>query len=186
MRALRSFSGLFLAATVILAASSSSVGPVSEEQVRAAFLFQLGQYVQWPNEAFSTETSSVGMCVFGADSLVGVLGAIASKKTIQGRSVSIRKIGRPAEMSGCHLVFIGFSGEKQLRETFAGWTYPPTLLVGEAERFAQIGGIVNLIFQGGRVSFEINTATAARAHLGFRSQLLRFASIVSDEPRKRQ
>lgn len=185
--ALRILAALLLAVALKAEAPpAAGVGPVPEEQARAAFLFQLAQYVTWPPESFSAESAPVRVCVLGQDTLYGVLEAMVQRKKIQERPVSIRKVDTPSQMMGCHIAFIGLKREKQLRELFAGWTYPPVLLMGEAERFAEIGGIVNLIIQGGRVSFEINTDAAARARIDFRSQLLRFARIITNEPAKRR
>jgi hypothetical protein len=165
-------------------ASSGAAAPATatEEQVRAGFLFQLAQYAYWPPESFPSESTPMRFCVLGQDNLAGTLMATLRGKRIQGRPLVIESVKEPEGLSGCHVAFVGFRREKQLRDTFAKWSYPPVLLVGEAERFAELGGLVNLVIQSGRVSFEINLEAAARAHLGFRSQLLRFARIVSSTP----
>lgn len=153
----------------------------SEEQVRAAFLFQLAQYVHWPSDAFGKADSPLRFCVFGQDKLRSILEGAVSGKKIQGRTIAVLIAADPGQLAGCHLAFLGVRSEKQIRDVLNAWRYPPVLLVGEADRFAEFGGMVNLVIQSGRVSFEINVTAAERARLEFRSQLLRFARIVPDK-----
>lgn len=162
--------------------AASGSAPVSEEAARAAFLFQVAQYVHWPEDSFSGPTEPLRFCVLGRDSLSVALVSTLRDKTIGGRPVAVSGVATAGELSGCHVAYVGYSSGRQLREVFTRWTYPPVLLVGETDRFAQMGGIVNLILKDGRVSFEVNTAAAGRAHLEFRSQLLRFACIVTVPP----
>lgn len=151
----------------------------TEEQVRAAFLYQLAQYADWPPDSFPGETAPMRFCSLGADDLAATLQTIVSGKRIQGRPITVSVVRDTPELARCHVAFIGFTREKKLRETFSKWSYPPVLLVGEASRFAELGGMVNLVIDSGRVSFEINLSVAAHARLQFRSQLLRLARIVS-------
>ena len=163
------------------AGASNSAGDAvvaTEEQVRAAFLYQLAQYADWPPESFAAEAAPMRFCILGADDLAATLQNIVSGKRIQGRPIAVSVVRDTAELAGCHVGFIGFTREKKLRETFSKWSYPPVLLVGEASHFAELGGMVNLVIDSGRVSFEINLSIAGRARLQFRSQLLRLARIV--------
>lgn len=154
----------------------------SEEQVRAAFLFQLAQYVHWPPTALGAAGTPLRFCVLAQDSLLSTLEPTVRGKSIQGRPIIVQKVTDPEQLANCHLAFIGFRLEKQIRSALATWTFPPVLLVGETSHFAEIGGMVNLLIQSGRVTFEINVEASEKAHLEFRSQLLRFARIVSDRP----
>jgi len=56
------------------------------------------------------------------------------------------------------------------------------LTVGETDRFAQSGGVINFILEENKVRFEINSETAARARLKISSKLLALARIVANQP----
>jgi hypothetical protein len=170
---------IFLSVVLNSGGTPPEASAATEEEVRAAFLFQLAQYVHWPSVAGERESSPLRFCVLGQDNLTVTLDRTVRGKAIRGRSIVVRRIATIDEMTECHLAFVGFRTEKQIRGALESWSYPPVLLVGETERFAQSGGMVNLILENGRVSFEINVAAAERAHLEFRSQLLRVARIVS-------
>jgi hypothetical protein len=172
--------GLSLAGRLACAPPEAPGGAVSEEQARAGFLFQLAQYVQWPRDTFAGDAAPIRFCVVGQDALAPTLETIVQGKRIQGRPILVANLDHPAVLTSCQVAYVGYRREQQLRELLTRWPYPPTLLVGESSRFAELGGIVNLILRDGRVSFEINTAAAERARLELRSQLLRFARIVGD------
>jgi len=161
--------------------ASHAATAATEDEVRAAFLFQLAQYVNWPADAGRPANAALRFCVLGQDQLTATLEPTVRKKLIQGRAVSVRRVAEHSQFSECDLAFIGFQSEKQVKATLAAAHFPGVLIVGEMEHFAQMGGMVNLVIRSGRVAFEINTAAAEKEHLEFRSQLLRFARLVGTD-----
>jgi hypothetical protein len=169
-----------LAAYTVLAPGLSAQKPVQSatgEQVRAAFLYQLAQYVTWPG---NKSVDPLRFCVLGNDQLADMLGGVLEGKSIQGRPLTAIKLAGPEHLAGCDVAFLAFPKRKQLQELLAHWSYPPVLLVGETDGFAVVGGMVNLKIDEGRVSIEINLNTTRRAGLDMRSQLLRLARIVPE------
>jgi len=168
-----------LAALTMAAAGVKAQAPRSatDEQVRPVFLYQLAQYVTWPGEK-ATTAEVLRFCIMEDAGLAELLATVVRGKSIQGRPLAVSKVKDSDPLADCHLVFVGLTKKKTLREFLGRWTYPPVLLVGEAEEFAELGGMVNLKVDGGRVSFEINLESTERAGLTVRSQLLRLARIV--------
>lgn len=171
-----------LAAGAIFGAERRSA---PEEQVRAAFLYQLAQFVHWPEASYGGPQSPLRFCVLGDDDLERTLQAIAAGKTIDGRRLVVRQVLRGDELVHCHVAFVGLRSERSLRELFHSWQYPPVLLAGEWPGFAEYGGMVNLRLEDGRVSFEVNLEAIDRARLELRSQLLRFARLVGPKGARR-
>ncbi len=176
---------LLLAACLIPAALNAANGVdgavVSEDQARAGFLFQVAQYVEWPEDGLPSPGMPFRFCVWRDDSLVSVLNRTVERKTLQNRAVEVVKLNELAKLSTCQVAYAGAASGSAVRELLRYWRYLPVLLIGEQDRFAAQGGVVNLRLRDGAVGFEINTAAAARARLNIRSQLLRFAQIVADE-----
>ncbi len=152
----------------------------TDEQMRPAFLYQLAQYVTWPEDK-RRMGMAVRFCVLGNDVLAASLPQVLRGKTIQGRPVEARTLNSADELTGCHIAYVGLTQRKQLQELFAHWAYPPVVLVGETDGFAQMGGMVNMRMDAGRVSMDVNLENTQRARLGFRSQLLQLAHIVSSQ-----
>lgn len=178
---IRNLGACFAALLSFVPAAVHGKTSANEDEVRAAFLFQLAQYVYWPAKSIEADSAPLRFCVLGQDRLLTTLEPKVRGKAIQGRPIQVLRIASAKQLTSCDLAFIAFQSERQIRTALETWGYPPVLLVGEAERFAELGGIVNLVIRSGRVSFEINVAAASRAHLEFRSQLLRFARIVAAE-----
>jgi len=150
----------------------------TEDQLRAAFLFQLAQYVTWPQ---SKPGESLHFCVLGDNELAAHMELALRGKTVQGRTVSISKvIQNELAATGCHVAYLAGS-RRRIQDLLGRWQYPPTLLVGDAEGFARRGGMVSIRIESGRMSMEINLETCRRAGLDLRSQLLRLARIVTTE-----
>lgn len=147
-----------------------------EDRVRAAFLYQLAQYVTWPQEAPSKEPFRI--CVYGYAGFSSTLESVVQGKRIDNRPVRVLNLKRTEEIAQCQMVYLGFEGRREIAEFVGRWSYPPVLLVGESNGFAELGGMVNLLLDGGRVNFEVNLAATRRAGVSLRSQLLRFAKLV--------
>ena len=162
-------------------AQDRPVRSATDDQMRSAFLYQLAQYVTWPQEKSG---EPLRFCVLGDDQLADMLEPVLRGKSIQGRPVVTSKLGGSGQLTGCHVAFLGLARRKQVQELLARWSYPPILLVGETDGFAEMGGMVGLKIDAGRVSIEINLNTCRRAGLDVRSQLLRLARIVPGDGNK--
>jgi hypothetical protein len=177
-----SLAAVLLAAGAIEGAERRSA---PEEQVRAAFLYQLAQFVHWPEARFAGSQTPLRFCVLGDEDLERTLQAIAAGKTIDGRTLVVGQVLRPEDLVRCHVAFVALRSERQLRDFFSAWRYPPVLIAGEWPGFADYGGMVNLRLEDGRVSFDVNLESIGRAQLELRSQLLRFARLVGPKGARR-
>jgi hypothetical protein len=147
-----------------------------EDRVRAAFLYQLAQYVTWPQETPSKEPFRI--CVYGYEGFSSTLETVVQSKRIDNRPVRVLNLKLPEEIARCQMVYLGFESRREIAQFMGRWHYPPVLVVGESDGFAELGGMVNLVLDAGRVNFEVNLAATRRAGVSLRSQLLRFAKLV--------
>ena len=58
---------LSVATVLCVIASPIAAQTASEYQVKSAYLYNFAEMASWPQEAFSTATSKLVMCVFGGD-----------------------------------------------------------------------------------------------------------------------
>lgn len=161
-----------------LGVSASDRPAVAPEDVRAGFLYQLAQFVRWPEDQLQGDR--LRFCILGNDVLAAKVARTVEGKTIEGREIRVQPVKTLSEADGCHLLFLDALVLRGRKRILSGWGYPPVLVVGEAVGFAESGGLVNLVLGDGKVAFEVNRAAAARARIEFRSQLLRFARLVED------
>lgn len=149
--------------------------PSREYLIKAAFLYNFAKFTYWPERAFADSTAALEICVLGEDPFGAALDAIAEKE-IEGRKVTIRRLGEMAAADGCHLLFIASSQRAQLRDIIARLDEQPVLTVADVPEFTGIGGIITLKVLSDKVRFEINLPAARRAELHLSSKLLRLST----------
>jgi hypothetical protein len=158
--------------------SQAAMPAAKEYEVKAAFLFNFVQYVEWPQEMFPTPTAPTIIGILGDDLFGGELDRIVRGETAKGRPITIHRSRQVENLKHCHLLFISKSERGRLAHIFANLAGRRCLTVGETDRFAHTGGIINFRLQGANVRFEINPEAARRSGLTISSKLLRLAIII--------
>jgi YfiR/HmsC-like len=159
--------------------------PVSEYDVKAAFLFNFAKFVEWPPSAFASATEPVRLCVFGEeDPFDHSLEQVVQGKTANGRSMQVLHVHSAKDLKGCHILFIGWAEEKQTETLLRGIRGEGILTVGETDNFARDGGVINFVLQQNRVAFQINVDAAQQNNLKISSKLLSLAQIVHGVPER--
>lgn len=149
----------------------------SEYQVKAAFLYNFAQFVDWPATAFANDRSPLVIGIFGADPFGGELDQTVRGKTHNSHPLAVKQLRSLSEATNsCHILFISPSEKKRLPEIFTSLGSASVLTVGETERFIESGGMINFILVGTKVRFQINDAAAKHAGLKISSKLLNLAS----------
>jgi hypothetical protein len=173
------FSGWRASAGCVAIAAENPRTP-SEEQVKAAFLFNFIKFVDWPNGVFAGKNSPFVIGVIGDGPFGKEIRESLQGKTISGRELQIRKITRPGEIRGMHALLVCASEVGIMPEVLASVKGTPVLTIGEMDQFGQQGGIINFYLQDNKVRFEINLDAADKARLKISSQLLSLARIIKD------
>jgi len=154
----------------------------TEYQVKAAFLEKFGKFVEWPDTAFAGAGAPLVIGVFGENPFRDDLENLAAKDTINGRAIVVRQIKSPADLKGCHVVFIPASMKAREPEALAAVRGLGILTVGEPDDFIQQGGMIKFVVENSRIRFEINGAAAHCAGLKISSKLLALARPADAKP----
>jgi len=150
----------------------------TEYQVKAAYLANFGKFVEWPSKAVQPGETSFPICVLGDDPFGPDLDAALAGEAVGKLPLRARRLSGIPNVSGCRILFISASKEKQLKTILADLPMPGLLTVSDIPQFARRGGMIEFILENNRVRFEINLDAAARAGISFRSELLRLAATV--------
>jgi hypothetical protein len=150
-----------------------------EYRVKAVFLFNFAQFVDWPAAAFPDSQAPVVIGVLGDDPFGALLEETVRGETLAGRPFEVRRYHRADEIKTCHILFISQSEADRLEEILAGLKRRPILTVGDGEGFSLQGGMVRFVTDKNRVRLRINLDAAQAADLTISSKLLRSAEIVS-------
>jgi hypothetical protein len=150
----------------------------SEFQVKAAYLYNFGRFVQWPDESGADRNESFEICVLGTDPFGQALDATLAGGTIGGKSVAAKRITKPQDVDSCRILFISSSEESHLKEDLAALDKTRVLTVSDIPRFSERGGMIGFILDGNRVRFDVNLDSAQGAGLTLSSELLKVATSV--------
>lgn len=172
---------LMLCLTPVIAALSAQRSSASEYEVKAAYLYQFGRFVQWP-VAPASVTNAFSVCVLGRDPFGPLLETALMGETIDGKDVVPKRISKPQEALGCNILFISSSKERELNSILAAIDRAGVLTVSEIPEFSQRGGMIQLLSQGKRVRFEVNLTVTETAGLILSSELLKLAVAVRRNP----
>lgn len=164
------------------ALENRAAAPMAKEyEVKAAFLFYFAQYVEWPADAFQAPTAPIIIGILGDDAVGRELERIVRGETVKNRPITIHRSRQVENLKHSHLIFVSKSERTRLGSIFAALAGKPCLTVGETDRFAHVGGIINFRLQGANVRFEINRDAAKQNKLMISSRLLSVADVVSKE-----
>ena len=158
-------------------APSSSEYQIKVYELKAAFLYNFAQFVDWPPAAFADAASPLVIGVLGDNPFGDLLEKTIRGKTLNNRRLETKPIRSLAEATNnCHMLFISSSEKDRLPEIFATLRGTRILTVGETPGFTETGGMINFVMEGGKIRFQINDAAAKSAGLKISSKLLNLAS----------
>jgi uncharacterized protein DUF4154 len=153
---------------------------VGEYELKAAILYNLSRFVEWPTSAYADSQAPTVLCVLGQDPFGNSLKMPGQKHDASGRAVSIRRLKDDDGIRECHLLYISTSQRKALTQILSRLKGSSVLTVGEMSHFAAQGGIIQFTLEDKQVRFEINLDAASRTALKISSRLLALARIVKD------
>jgi hypothetical protein len=151
---------------------------VSEDQVKAAYVYNFAKFVEWPLRDFAGPTAPLRVCVLDDRSLESELIQMVKGKAVAGRPVMVVPVQNGEQSRDCHILFIGSSQQGQIRRILEALGELNVLTVGETKGFVEAGGIINFVLQDDRVQFEVNRKAAKQAGLSVSSRLLAVAKVV--------
>ena len=155
----------------------------SEDQVKAAYLFNFAKLAEWPRQFTLDGTSPLVIGVSGGnDDFLDVLKAIVGGKIIGTHLVVVKAVGSEKDMKSCRIVFFRASESRHTQIAIEGLEQAGVLLVGEDESFLGKGGMINLVRERGSIRFEVNSDALDRSEIHFSSKILAMAKTGYESP----
>jgi hypothetical protein len=150
----------------------------SEYQVEAAYLYNFGKFVDWPNRPPDNAPTSFVICVLGDDPFGTSLDRVLERGMVRGKGLAARRIARIHEAGGCQVLYISSSEASHIGKIISMLGNTSVLTVSDIPQFTDLGGMIQFVVADGRVRFQINQTAADNAGLVLRSELLRVAVTV--------
>jgi len=151
----------------------------SEDEVKAAFLFNFAKFVEWPAEALG-ESQKLVVGVLGDDDFAAMLEKAIAGKSAGGHSIAVERLAVPDKdkLAACHILFVSPTQNERLGPLLASTANTALLTVGERDEFVDRGGIIAFTVQDNKLRFSINATAAEKARLKISSQLTKLALRV--------
>jgi hypothetical protein len=149
-----------------------------EYELKAVFLFNFAQFVNWPPEAAASPQAPLIIGVLGDDPFDGYLDDTVRGEKLNNRPFVVQRYRRVEDIDGCQVLFISRTSPSELGRIMAALRGRSILTVGDTEGFAEDGGIIRFVTENNRIRFRINVDAAQAAHLVISSKLLRLAEVA--------
>ena len=152
--------------------SHAQESPLTEYQIKAAFIFNFAKFVEWPKAAFAATGSPIVIGIIGENPFHDDLARTVRNKTVDDHPLVIKHFRSPSEATNCQILFISTSEKSRLAEILEALKGASVLTVGETDRFTETGGMINFFQAGTKLRFRINQEAATKAGLKISSKLL--------------
>jgi hypothetical protein len=149
---------------------------LEEYSVKAALLFNIAKYTDWPAKAFSQPRDPIIIGVLGDDPFGEVLDRLVKGRTVNGRSIVIRRANGIAPLEGSHVVFVSAS-QPEAPQDCAALERARILTVGDTE-FSAPYTAVSFEVNDGKVAFSVDLARTEPTGAVLSSKLLKLAKAV--------
>jgi len=170
------FAVCLLIACIALPAPAHAQDKAAEQQVKAAYLFKFGGYVEWPPEAFADATAPIVIGVVGEEALGRELTRVVANRNINGRPIVVHVL-RPADaMPRVHILFVGRSQLARIAELTAA--AQSALIVTDTDKGLDQGSTINFVTAENRIRFEVSLDAAKRGGIRIGAPLLSVAMRV--------
>ncbi|MDR3387867.1 MAG: YfiR family protein [Rudaea sp.] len=167
---------------LLLAGSQAVVyaAALQEYQVKAVFLFNFTQFVDWPSDSAADAVNPITICVLGQDPFGTYLDEAVRGEKVDKRPLLVRRFQHTEDVEACQILFISQSESGRLDEIIRDLKHRSMLTVSDASGFGEHGGMVGFVTENNRIRLRINVQAARAAQLTISSKLLRVAEIIGD------
>ena len=163
-----------------LADAVNSTDKAKEFHIKALFLYNFANFVEWPENAFIKPQSKLTMCLYGSVPFGGFLDTVDGTRIKDRRLKIVRTSVAEDIKPGCHILFVGTDQLDLIQSLFQNLNHLYVLSIGNVEGFTDKGGIVNILRTRDNQKFEINLSKAIENGLLIDSDLLNLARIINN------
>ena len=148
-------------------------------QVKAALLFNLLKFVEWPGDA-PADPHAKWVIGFVGDSPINVqMAYLFEGRKVLGRDLEVKRFQAADNLRNCNILFISASERKRLPSIFEALRGSSVLTVADMDHFVDSGGMVQFVVEEDRVRLTIDASATSHARLKISSKLLSLARVVA-------
>jgi hypothetical protein len=155
------------------------VHAIEERELKAAIVFNLLIFVEWPAEAGAPVRDSLVLCVAPASVLNAPLKALHGR-AVRSQRLDVREMAPGSSWASCQAVYVDASGPARAATApkSAGWA--DTLVICDDLPEPPLWAAIVLRRMGSRIGFDVNLEAVRQTRLQLSSKLLRLAREVKE------
>ncbi len=167
---------LLLIAVVWLSGEPSRAwSAVSDEQLKAVYLYRFPMLADWPSEASG---KAIEYCIT-RESLIGeYLSEVIENKPSSARFVDLSQSDK-SEAAICHILYVDGQDREQVVELAK--RYPYALTIGTGVQFVSLGGMLAFIKVNNRIKPLISQHNVEKSGIRLRAQLLAISELAEEK-----
>ncbi|HSU52293.1 MAG TPA: YfiR family protein [Segetibacter sp.] len=170
--------GFWLFVVVLILSFQLQAQSSREYNIKAVFLYNFTQFVDWPPSAFSNAESPFIIGILGEDPFHAALDEAVVGEKVKDHPIIVQRYHDVKDITTCHILFINLKEESKMKETLSILSGKNILTVSDMPDFAAIGGIVRFASEKNKIRLQINLPASKHADLTISSKLLQVADIV--------
>lgn len=155
--------------------------PPGEYQVKAVYLFNFGQFVEWPQQAYDSGNSPFVIGILGDDPFGKTIDDVVRGEVLGGHPLVVKRFRNVEAITDCNILFIGRGERDKLDAALAAMRGRSVLTVTDIEGAERQGAMIVLFNEANRIRMRINLAEARASNLVISSKLLRPAEVIGRE-----
>jgi len=173
----------FLVTIAAAFACKVSADVATEDKIKAAYVYQIINFVTWPASSLDDSTQPITIC------LIGHVEFQQSLFSLQGREVKkhliyIKQITSAAREAGCHILFVGEYPLPRVKEILQDASDQAILTLGDFPGFVDLGGMIGFTKRGNNIRLEINLDAAKKAGITISAKLAEVAVNIIGGPKE--
>ena len=144
-----------------------------ERSVKAAFVFNLTKYVEWPQSSDEMVIGYVGEAQTGE-----IFKKMLDGKSSGSRAIRVLLSPSSADLERCQILYVAEASQKKVRVALDQVRGKGVLTVGDTELFLHEGGMIGLVTVGEQIQIQVSLEVVQESRLKISSRLLSIATLV--------
>lgn len=177
----RGWKGVLLALLLLFCVPVSALHAETQEEreyaVKAVFLFNFCQFIDWPSGSFANDRAPIVIGVLGSNPFGTLLNETVQGEMIRGRAIQLVYLQRPQDALNCHILFVTDDAAARYPDVANTFRGRSVVTVGESESFLTLGGMIALPSVQNKIRLQINLGVVRAAKVEMSSKLLRVADV---------
>ena len=153
---------------------------VTEHQLKAAYLYNITKFIQWPENAFQSKNDPIRLCIIGKHFFENSLKPL-EKKSVASRNFELFYFENSSKATNCHISYLSTSQKNILQEELSLLESKSMMTISDIHAFAEQGGMIELRKQKNKIRMYINLQALSIKNLYLSSKLLELSTIVEDQ-----